>query len=215
MTNWFLFGSITKEATAYYNLSVGETGSVNPQIARLLSLGPMIFLILSPFAVYTLRIPIFGLQRAIRIAAASLLVGMILICMPTFLSAFDSRYEITGSFSNTMIWLYLGAIISNFSSPFILSSPAKVSVMWFGENERNTITGFASNVNQLGECLMYFIPPLIVQQSGDLPHLLIFALCTAFLNCIMVFLYFPPHPKLSYLQISSVSPNLVWSVLIF
>lgn len=222
MINWFIFGSITTQTQDYYRLETPSSGSVNHVIATILSLGPFVFFIAAPFAVYMLRYPIIGFQYSMRIAALSAFIGMLFICIPSILSIkqlqhiFKYNYNIDGSFWNTIIFLYIGAIINCIASPLFLSSPAKLSVMWFTKSERNTITGFGATIGNLGQCLTYFIPPLLVKQSSDVPKLLYFVLLSSFIVCCMVFIYFPPHPKkfpslagkISTMSLSSLLPNL-------
>eukprot|EP01084_Bolivina_argentea_P247691 414372_1 len=200
---WFIFGSITSQAEEYYNLKIPSNDDVNQQIALLLSLGPFLLVLLSPIAVYILRYPVIGLQLAIRISSTASLIGIFFTCIPSILSSnfiqsqsiINITYKINGTFSNTLIFLYLGAIINCASASFILSSAVKLSVMWFYKTERNMITGIASVIGNLGQSISFFLPPLIVANSNDLPKYLYGQLIIACIICIVTWMFLPPHPK--------------------
>eukprot|EP01084_Bolivina_argentea_P121248 214875_1 len=211
MINWFIFGSITTQTQEYYQLPTPVSGSVNHQIATILSLGPFVFFCVAPFAVYILRYPVYGFQISMRLAASSAFTGMLFISIPSILSShtlqsiFKYEYHIDGSFWNTLIFLYTGAVINCFASPLFLGSPAKLSVMWFDKHERNLITGVGATIGNLGQCFAYFIPPLLVHSSHQVPHLLFTVLGTSFTLCCLVFLYFPAHPKVFPTLASKIS----------
>ena len=158
---WFVFGSIPNQAEEYYHLKTSPEDDVNEHIALLLSAGPFILVLTSPFAVYVLRYPVIGLQLAVRISSTASLIGIFLTALPSILSSdflnTTTNYEITGSFANTLIFLYLGAMINCVAASLIFSSAVKLSVMWFYKEERNMVTGIASVIGNLGQCISFFL----------------------------------------------------------
>eukprot|EP01084_Bolivina_argentea_P311181 538613_1 len=194
---WFTFSSVPNEACEYYHLSQSSNASkVNPTIDLLLNWGGIMFLLSTPFVGYLLLFPLTGLKNTIRLATTLCFIATIIRCIPSILTYIECfNYVITNKLWHTMIFLHIAQIINGCAQSMVLSPPSKLSVIWFGEDQRVFATAVASGFNKFGTCLSFILGPLIVQKSCDIPKLLYLDVFIASIPFILSWIYFPNRPN--------------------
>ena len=69
---------------------------------------------------------------------------------------------------NISFWFpFIGQTLMGIGQPFIYNAPAKVSAIWFGQNERVYATMIAANVNLLGISIGYYIPSWFISAEDQ------------------------------------------------
>lgn len=194
--SWFTFSSVPEQVQDYYHLEKpSKSGQVNGVIDLLLNWGPIMFIPMTPFSAYLLSYPITGFKYTAQIAGILAFSGTLIRCIPTILDQLPFiDYQVSSDFWKCLIFLHLGQILNAIAGPFVMAPPSKLSVIWFGEEERGTATGIAALSNTLGYCLGFVIGPLIVTEKEYFPYLLYLDLVLVSIPFVCVMVYFPPHP---------------------
>ncbi len=135
---WFTFEAIPREVEEYYGFDHPSDGSLNTQIALLISWAGITFCFVSPWTSYVLQLPITGLALGMKIASSFSFVGTFIICIPTILHDLNIGYSLNNHFWHTVVLLHAGAIIKSVGSPFILSIGFNYSSLHFFSGIKKT-----------------------------------------------------------------------------
>jgi len=124
---------------------------------QLLDWGPVFFLVALPAAVALLQSSSgLGLRRSVLAAAALSFAGAAIRCVPAALPP--------GSVGTWPV--HVGQILNAAAAPFVVVSPAYLSLLWFPPAERNAATAAANTANALGRAAGFFLGPALVPQTA-------------------------------------------------
>ncbi|XP_060867819.1 heme transporter FLVCR2-like [Metopolophium dirhodum] len=77
-------------------------------------------------------------------------------------------FKVASSSPDRFYMTMLGQTIAASSQVFILNLPARLAAVWFGPSEVSTACSIGVFGNQFGVALGFLLPPLLVQDTGDL-----------------------------------------------
>lgn len=100
-----------------------------------------------------------------------------------------------GSNAAGMMFVHLGHILVSLAGPLVMSTPAQLAQIWYGDNERATATAVGSVANNSGVALAFLIGPAIV--AGDpnrIPGLLYCHFVLSAVSLVLICTYFPARP---------------------
>jgi len=157
--------------------------------------GPIFFVVALPFAVVLLASN-HGLARSVFVGAAMVFAGAALrsaaLLLPSDASGFEDRAT-HGSAGHTwaLVLVHAGSILNAAAAPFVVISPAYLSLVWFPPNERNTATAIATTSGAVGRGIGQLIGPALVSRPSDLARLLLLELGLAALPLACAIIWNP------------------------
>lgn len=95
-----------------------------------------------------------GIQIPVYIASVSLLVG-------AWIRIFVN---------NNFYFVIAGQVLMAIGQPFMLSAPAKLAALWFGDNERALATILGSLASPTGAVIGFLLPLLFIGDNDNLPN---------------------------------------------
>ena len=115
---------------------------------------------------------IFGLFFVAFIIPASYLLDKyglkITIIVGAILNAFGSCLRAMGANRDGFTLVFLGTTLAALGQCFVLSIPAQVASVWFGENERATASSIAIQMNIFGVAVGFLLPGTLVPSSKNM-----------------------------------------------
>jgi hypothetical protein len=181
---WITFSSVPDFSRTYL--------SVNDATLNLwLDYGPIAFLVSVWYASHLLSASRFGLQSSIRVAACLCCVAATLRCLPLLFSSDD----LNGSDNSLVIGvIHVCQFLNGAAAPFVVASPAYLSMLWFPDAQRNTATAIANVANAVGRAVGFFLGPALVHSASDMPTLLLLEVGLAILPVVAAFTCLAPFP---------------------
>jgi hypothetical protein len=111
--------------------------------------------------------------------------------IPTFFST-QTREDYLSYF---LLAAHFGQIINAVVLPLLFSSPSKLSVQWFPDDERATATAISLMSNGAGIGVAYIVGPMVVNQPSDIDSLLQLMFVISAIPFVFVLIYYPDRPK--------------------
>jgi len=133
-----------------------------------------------------------GLRHAVGLSCLMCVVASALRCVPCW---FTQETRLDGAHTLTMGILYTAQFLNAAAAPFTQSAPSLVSQVWFPSQQRALATSIARQSNACGRALGYFLSPLLVQHSADLPRVLYVEAGAAVFILLCFLAYFPARPS--------------------
>ena len=115
---WFTFSSAPDPIEAYYQMG-------DSTVDALLRWGPIVFLVVVPFAAWLLSRP-NGIKRTMQLSATLSMLCCVIRMVPGFVS--DPSYRHT---EKAWVWLHAGQILNAVVGALVLAAPSRVSAVWF------------------------------------------------------------------------------------
>lgn len=179
---WLTFSPISPSTQCYY-------GITSATVDLLLNWGPIIFIPCLPLVYLLLNRP-NGLRYNVLILAVSCFLATLLRSIPSFLiSPSNLHFR-----SISLPFIHAGQIINAATGPLVMAPVSQLSCLWFAPNERTRATTIAITANVFGGTVSFLINPAIVSRPSNVPFLLYFHLCLAFLALVLTLIYFPSQP---------------------
>lgn len=182
---WMTFSSVPDKSRAFLNVD-------NTTLDLWLDWGPVAYCCSIPIALLLLSSKRSGLQLSVRIGATACLLASLIRCIPLLFTAEERQANSTAM----LACIHVAQFINGAVAPFVVSSPAYLSLLWFPENTRNTATAIGNVANALGRGIGFFLGPWIVNTADDLVTLLYLEIGLAALPFLAVMLYYPAVPSL-------------------
>ena len=181
---WMTFSSVPDKSRSYLNVD-------NTTLDLWLDWGPVAYCCSIPIALLLLSSKRNGLQLSVRIGATCCLLASLIRCIPLLFTMEQRQANSTAM----LACIHVAQFINGAVAPFVVSSPAYLSLLWFSEHHRNTATAIANVANALGRGVGFFLGPWIVQTADDLVTLLYVEIGLAALPFLAVMFYYPPYPS--------------------
>ena len=206
---WFTFSSVPSQIEDYYHLQRPSHGDVNGVIDLLLNWGCIMAFPSIPFTAYILLLPIKGLKSAVTLSCCLVFAGNVIRCIPSILDSLSPDYELSDSLLSTLIFLHFGQILNAIAGVLIMSSPSKLSVIWFPEQERKFATGCLGIAGAMGNGFGFLCGPYLVSDADDVPLMLYLDALLALIPFVCVLCYFPNSPRLMPSRAARDVPYLI------
>lgn len=116
--------------------------------------GPIAFIVALPLAIVLLSSR-NGLARSVLVAAVLVFAGAAFRCAALLLPQSRDGFVHGDTYSSSrhsaaLALVHIGSILNAASAPFVVISPAYLSLLWFPPRERNTATSIATVSGAVG-----------------------------------------------------------------
>lgn len=175
---WLTFSSIPTVTEQYY------FGISDATVDLLLSWGPIAF-IPAVFLVMYLDARLNSFRVVVLLGIALAFVGSLIRCIPFWLPDSMRWYAV--------YFLHAGQILNGMSGACLFAMPSRLSVLWFGSNQRVLATAIASLSNSFAS-VGFLLGPLIVPTVAQLPWFLYGECAVAALLLLVVMVHYPTAP---------------------
>lgn len=152
--------------------------------------GPVAFCVAVIPATWLLGSSPRGLRWSMIVGAFMCTIASVLRCLPAVLD----HSAVSSSNTGILASIHIAQFINGAVAPFVVASPALLSLIWFDENSRNTATAIGNVANAVGRGVGFFLGPAIAKSAGDMPTLLYLEIGLAVLPLIALLLYLPSVP---------------------
>jgi len=182
---WMTFSSVPDISRAY--LGVDDS-----TLDLWLDWGPAAFLVSVFVAGHLMATQRAGLAQCIRAGAVLCFIAAVLRCVPVL---FNEEDILGGDNSALVVLIHVCQFVNGAAAPFVVASPALLSLVWFPEGQRNAVTAAANVANALGRGVGFFLGPALVKSTTDMPTLLLLEAVLAALSVVVALLCMPSLPQ--------------------
>jgi len=152
--------------------------------------GPAAFLVSVFGASYLLSTRRDGLALSIRAGAALCFVAALGRCLPVCLAS----ETIAANRGALVALVHVCQFLNGAAAPFVVASPALLSLTWFPEGQRNAITAVANVASALGRAVGFFLGPAVATGADSLALLLVVELGLAAVPLLAAVWLLPDAP---------------------
>eukprot|EP00039_Didymoeca_costata_P020846 m.342615 g.342615 ORF g.342615 m.342615 type:complete len:504 (-) comp21626_c0_seq1:150-1661(-) len=169
---WNTFSQAPVYVGRYYGLISKNHTDCDGRCASVTNLllvwGPLLFIPVSPIAVWILTKP-SGIKNVIRLGSTLTFLGCIIRMLPCLFMTEAQRLTVPWYM---IALLHTGQMLNAISGGLVLAGPSKVSERWFAAEQRTTATAIMSIANGIGGTVGFLLCPAIVHSEDDIPRLL-------------------------------------------